>query len=97
MSGISFHLCQHVGISGTTKVVVHHVQSGDPAKDIPDVFEARVGIAIMGDCNSETTEDSDPFSSRFRDNFARGFGLTEEQAIRALKADMNRTADGLFS
>jgi hypothetical protein len=91
------YTCQHVGVAGTTKVHVRHVQVGKPARGVIDVFEARVGIAILGQCNPETTEDSDPFSRRFRDNFARGLGTTPEMAIEALRADMQDTAASLWA
>jgi hypothetical protein len=86
--------CDHIGISGTTRVHVHHIQTGKPALRIPDIFEARVGIAIMGYCNPG---DSDPFSHKFRDNYARGFGTTQEQAIEALKADIKSTAESIWA
>lgn len=93
--------CSHVGVAGSTKVHVHHVQRAHPIREgrptIHDVFEARVGIAIMGStANPETTEDSDPFSGRFRDNFARGFGTTEEEALEALRHDVHSIADSLW-
>lgn len=87
--------CAHVGVAGTTKVHVHHVQTA--RGKVRDIFEARVGIAIMGvTANPKTNEDSDPFSSSFRDNYARGFGTTEEEALEALREDIKTTTDSLW-
>lgn len=97
----AFHVCTNVGISGTTKVVVCHRQTARPRHEgrpeVRDIFEARVGIAIMGNCAPTTTEDSDPFDHRFRDNYAVGFGTTEEEALEALRADMASTCDALWA
>lgn len=97
----AFHVCTNVGISGATKVVVCHRQTAKPGHEgrplVRDIFEARVGIAIMGNYADTTTEDSDPFDRRFRDNFAQGFGTTEEEALEALRADMKSTADALWA
>jgi hypothetical protein len=98
----SVYSCDHIGVAGTTKVHVRQVQQARPTKGgrptIRDVFEARVGIAIMGaTANPETDEDSDPFSIRFRDNFARGYGTTEDEALEAMKADMRSIADTLWA
>jgi hypothetical protein len=98
----SVYSCDHIGVAGTTKVHVRQVQQARPTKGgrptIRDVFEARVGIALMGaTANPETNEDSDPFSMRFRDNFARGYGTTEEEALEAMKADMHNIANGLWA
>jgi hypothetical protein len=98
----SVYSCDHIGVAGTTKVHVRQVQQTRPTNGgrptIRDVFEARVGIAIMGaTANPETDEDSDPFSIRFRDNFARGYGTTEDEALEAMKADMRSIADTLWA
>jgi hypothetical protein len=98
----SVYQCSHVGVAGTTRVHVRRRQKAGPTKEgrplVRDIFEARVGIALMGTtANPETNEDSDPFSMRFRDNFARGYGTTEEEALEALKADMHNIADGLWA
>jgi len=39
----------------------------------------------------------DPFHEKFHDNYAVGLGGTEESAINALKADMQATADIIWS
>jgi hypothetical protein len=96
---VNFHICSHVGVSGTTNVVTMKIQDGGNlgSRAIPEIWEARVGIAIMGHCAPTTTPDSNPFDRSFRDNFARGFGTTEEESTAALKLDMHRTADSLWA
>jgi hypothetical protein len=66
-------------------------------REVPEVWEARVGIAILGDSAPTTTRESNPFDRDFRDNFARGFGTSEDAAIVALKLDLKRTADSLWA
>jgi hypothetical protein len=93
--------CGSMGVSGTTPVHVHRIQDAKPGRGgrppIRDIFEARVGIAIMGHCAETTTPDSDPFDRRFCDNYARGLGTTEDEAIVAMRADMASMADTLWA
>jgi hypothetical protein len=95
------HSCAHIGVAGTTDVHVRHIQEAKAGVGkrgpIPDVFEARVGVAIMGSVNDEASIGMDPFDRKFRDNFARGYGTTEQEAIDALRADMESIAEGLWA
>jgi hypothetical protein len=95
---MNFYICQNVGVSGTTRVVTLKIQEGGRFgdSDVPDVWEARVGIAILGYSAPTTTQESNPFDGDFQDNFARGFGTSEEAAVIALKLDLKRTADSLW-
>jgi len=89
---MSIIICKNVGVSGTTEV---HVKEQD------GVFEARVGIAIMGHVNM--TEDQfeacqhNPFHEGFYDNYSQGFGATVEEAIEDMKKDMEDTAESLWA
>ena len=84
--------CSHIGVAGTTPVYVKRMDNG--------TFKARVGIAIMGATNMDEAGfaacDHNPFHPEFYDNFAEGDGVTEDEALTALKADMNKTADSLW-
>jgi hypothetical protein len=82
-----------VGISGTTKVfIVKH----------PDKrFEARMGFSVMGTTNMNEDDfkacDYNPFHSKFWDNYAIGWGDTEEEAIEVLKKEIREMANDLFA
>lgn len=79
--------CQTVGISGITDI---HIQK------VGDNYEARVGIAILGECLDEDSKDRSPFDPNFHDNYANGTGKTEEEALENLKKDIFKTQEGLF-
>ncbi len=91
MEDIQVFQCSHIGVSGTTNVHVKHW---------PNKFEARCGIAIMGLCHMDsdlyTGNRTDPFSSEFYDNYASGEGKTKEEAIEALKRDMENIANAMW-
>jgi hypothetical protein len=181
--------CAHVGVAGTTEVFVRCLQEVREVegRTLPPIYEARVGIAIMGEQNRRYadlyaeadrwfrrqatrrpargepavlqvwdddqardharkllwgfrvgTEDAagiwerhrpadpsgqvavwlrdaeaagcpegelpgyladfhNPFSSRFRDNYAHGFGTSEADALLALQLDMKWTAASLWA
>lgn len=97
-AGSRIFACQHVGVSGTTRIHVRQIQKPKDhhGKSIPGIWEARMGIAIMGYAAPTTTMESDPFERTFRDNFAQGYGTSEEEAILALKADLHETANSLW-
>lgn len=82
----------HLGIAATTPVHIRQTKDGG--------FKARCGVAIMGCRNMNEAEmneaNHDPFHPGFYDNWAEGEGVTEEGALAALKADMQRTADSLW-
>lgn len=90
---VVIHQCSHIGVAGTTPVHVKRMADG--------TFKARVGIAIIGTTNMDEAGfaacDYNPFHAEFYDNFAEGDGATEEEALVALKADMNKTADSLWA
>jgi hypothetical protein len=83
--------CSTLGISGTTPV--HVRREGDR-------YEARVGVALMGATNMDTAGfeacGHDPFHDRFYDNYAHGFGSTEQEAIDAMKKDAAEIAATLW-
>jgi len=87
------HQCSHIGVAGTTPVHVKRMHDG--------TFKARCGIAILGSTNMDETEfeacNHNPFHPEFYDNWAEGSGATEEEAIAALKADMQQTADSIWA
>ena len=89
---IRFFQCENIGVSGTTPVAVQMRDDG--------LFEARVGIALLGYTNmtKEALElCNNPFDPNFHDNYAVGIGRTEGQAIEKLKQDMKETADSLWA
>ncbi len=65
-------------------------------KKLGEKYEARVGFILFGAGNlSEEEMDSagrDPFSDKWQDNFCRGFGNTEEEAL----ADLKKNYDELY-
>lgn len=84
--------CQNVGVSGSTPCVVR--QTGEE-------FEARMGIALLGDTQMSEDEfkkcDYNPFHDDFNDNFVSGKGDTEQEAIEAMKLDLKKMTDMLWS
>ncbi len=90
-SGTTMYACESIGVSGITNVFV--VKEGD-------IYTARVGIALMGSTNMSSEElaacNYNPFHENFRDNYAKGTGSTEEEAINDLKADLRKLADSLW-
>lgn len=85
-------ICTNIGLSGTTPVTI---------KQTASQFEARMGIAIMGSCNMD--EDGfraaqyNPFHELFHDNYVSGIGATQEEAIEAMKKDLNEMTEGLWA
>lgn len=90
---IIIHQCSHVGVSGTTPV---HIKKHNDEK-----FEARCGIALIGTMNMTPEQydacDHNPFHEKFNDNFCRGEGKTEAEAIENLKIDMHMLSNALWS
>ncbi len=82
--------CTSMGISGTTKGFV---------KRFGDEYVARVGVAIMGSTNMPTEElaTACPFDDDFRDNYAEGRGKTHQEAVEALKRDVQGMAESLWA
>jgi hypothetical protein len=90
-SPYTFFQCDHIGVAGTTPVVVRRHGDG--------TYEARVGIALMGLTNMPLNElaNANPFDDDFYDNYANGHAATERAAIEALKRDMKSLADTLWA
>ncbi len=95
MSEVTF-LCEHIGVSGTTPCHVSKtVEDGTS-----DVYEARIGIALIGATNMDEAGFKaalyNPFHEKFYDNYAHGFGATKEEAIENMKKDMRDLSESLF-
>lgn len=90
-------ICSHVGVAGTTKVFVRPMDMEMEGKTMT-MFVARVGIAIMGQTNRKDPglKDANPFDEDFRDNYAEGIGGTHEEALAALRKDIEKTAETLW-
>lgn len=74
-------VCTHVGVAQITQVVVK--------RHAPDKFEARVGVAIFGSCNDpDTGWMADAFAEDFPENYCKGEGSTEAEALEAMRKDM---------
>lgn len=74
--------CCTPGVAGTTPVKIKKTEEG---------YEARCGIALFGSTNMSEEQfkacDYDPFHNEFRDNYCRGIGVTEQEAVNALEKD----------
>jgi hypothetical protein len=92
MSSASIFICENIGVSGITPC---HIQQNEHG-----VFEARMGVAVMGMTNMDGKGlracNHNPFHNEFYENFARGFGGTQEDAIEALKEDMKSITNTLW-
>lgn len=82
----------HPGMQGTTPVTL---------KTHPDGrIEARMGFSLFGATNMD--EDGyraaqyNPFHPEFHDNYVDGFGLTDEDAIAAMKKKFNEIYESLW-
>lgn len=77
-------------MSGTTKVFT---------RQFGPLWIARVGVAFLGTGNrpAEYLRTANPFWPDFHDNFAEGFGLTEDKAIVDLWRDINEFAGMLWA
>jgi hypothetical protein len=85
----TIYSCSHIGVSGTTKCYVKYSDGQ---------YEARVGIAIMGNTNLpiEELEDMNPFDDTFYDNYAVGLGNSKAEAIENMKVNMDEIAGSLW-
>ncbi len=81
--------CHAMGIAGTTRGFVRRVG---------DQYVARIGVAIMGATNRPVEElaTASPFDEDFRDNYAEGRGHTHEEAVAALRRDVQGMAESLW-
>jgi len=83
----------HMGISLTTDV--HTKFHSDT-----NMYEAKCGVAFLG--SPMMTEKQlkaihhNPFHDKFQDNFAGGFGSTQDEAISNLKDDLTEMSESLW-
>jgi hypothetical protein len=89
MNEKTIYACTHIGVSGTTKC--HVKQNGHK-------FEARIGIALLGFTNRpyKELEKSNPFDENFNDNYVAGVGFSKDEAIEAMKMEMDKMAMSLW-
>ena len=80
-------VCEHIGVSGLSTPWI---------RPIIDGYEARVGVALLGMVQDPNNEIDNPFDPEYPENFCKGIGMTEEAALRALKADMLSMSQSLF-
>lgn len=88
----NIQMCSNIGVSGTTECYVKSTAAG--------VYEARMGFSLIGHTNMTQEQfnacDCNPFHDEFHDNFAKGVGSSEEEAIASLKKDLKDIADRLW-
>jgi len=77
------------GVAIVTQLVVVYWPSREE-------YEARVGIAIMGNTNFESSINANPFDPNFHDNIVRGIGPSIDAAIENLRKDLDSMVDTLF-
>jgi hypothetical protein len=89
---MNIYVCSHIGVSGTTDVHTKKRSDG--------LWEARVGIALLGGTNMDEEGfarcNSNPFHDLFYDNYASGTGKDEKTAIDNMKKDMRDISDSLW-
>ena len=92
MDNVTMIACKNIGFSGTTEI---HV------KEIDGKFVARMGFAIMGSTQMDKAgfeaAEYNPFHDEFYDNYAEGIGDTQDDAIKALQADMEQTTESFWA
>ncbi len=83
--------CSHIGVSGTTPVIVR--QTGPEC-------EARMGFALFGSSNMSDAEFEacgfNPFHDDFHDNYVRGMGASQDAAIAALKVELDQLSESIW-
>jgi hypothetical protein len=88
----TIRVCECVGVSATTPCHTRKISEG--------LYEARIGIALLGFSNMTDEERAacgdDPFSPDFRDNFASGQGDSEASAQAAMRECAQGIAASLF-
>jgi hypothetical protein len=84
---------KNIGVSCTTETHVMRCADGK--------HEARVGFSLMGSTNMDEAQFKrclhNPFHPEFHDNFARGFGDTDDEAIKALEKELIKIGDSLWA
>lgn len=81
-------ICRHIGCSGVTNTFVRKNDDGR--------FEARTGVALFGYLQDEDSAGGNPFDDKFMDNYVRGVGATEEEAVADMEKDWKELGDSLF-
>lgn len=76
---------QSGGVRGTTSIWVRKSPTG--RTDWPFKYEARMGVAVLGSYHKSLWTEN-PFDPNFRDNYAKGVGMTEEVALRKMKQEV---------
>lgn len=71
------------------------------SKKLPDGnVEVRMAISFFGNFNMSEQEleriDYNPFHPDFNDNYAKGVGETEEEALKEMQKDISDIADSLW-
>lgn len=78
--------CSNIGVVGAQVYVIK----------TDDGYEARQALSFLGCYQMSESEleaiGYNPFNEAFNDNFARGTGSTEEEAVTAMKADVSSLA-----
>lgn len=92
MTEIVLFACSSMGLSGTTEIHVKKLDDG--------TFEARMGIALFGSTNMDDKGfeacNYDPFHDKFYDNYVRGKGKTQDEALDAMKEDQKQITESLW-
>ena len=96
-TGAVMFVCDNIGIAGTTPVMVKENETRVPEHR---EFEARMGIALMGQTNMDEAgfakANNDPFNYHFHDNYVRGVGKTKEEAVENMKLDAKEMTASLW-
>lgn len=89
------------GVSGTTDIHCHERSDKERMMDLKPgdtrrpKFEVRMGFALFGSYNEHRKSDN-PFDERFNDNYVKGEGNTEKEAVADLCREVNSTANSLW-
>lgn len=89
------------GVSRTTEIFCHERSDKERMMDLKPgdmrrpKFEVRMGIAMIGYYNRERRYDN-PFHPNFDDNYVKGEGNTELEAVESLVKEVCSTADSLW-
>jgi len=89
------------GVSGTTEIFCHERSEKERMMDLKPgdlrrpKFEVRMGIALFG-YNNENRRSDNPFHEHFDDNYVKGEGNTEKEALAELCREVSSTANSLW-
>ena len=93
--GIASFTCETIGVSGTTSIFIRRTPSS--LKDYEYKYEARMGVAILGQANDPDCHKKSPFDEDWWDNHVGGIGYTLEVALRKLKESILGLQDSLWA